>query len=104
MTQGLMIDRPAETSPSARPSLDLVLSRIFLGWVTLRTLAWSIVLFLLQASPSLDVIEMLTWGRYWQWGYHKHPPLPAWIAEFAFQVSGGSLFGVYLASYLCVAV
>jgi len=79
-------------------------ARIFWIWLALRTALWSVVLFLVQPNPALDVVEMLTWGRHWQWGYHKHPPLPAWMAEAAYQLVGGSLFGVYLLTYLCVAV
>jgi 4-amino-4-deoxy-L-arabinose transferase-like glycosyltransferase len=55
-------------------------------------------------NAPLDLIEWLAWGREWQWGYHKHPPLPAWIAEIFFQLAGHRVWGVYLASYLCIAV
>ncbi len=40
------------------------------------------------------------WGHQWQLGYHKHPPLPAWIAEAAAVACGGHFWGVYLASQL----
>ena len=33
-------------------------------------------------------------------GYHKHPPLPAWIAEAAAVGCGGHFWGVYLVSQL----
>ena len=40
------------------------------------------------------------WGHQWQLGYHKHPPLPAWIAEAAAVGCGGHFWGVYLVSQL----
>jgi 4-amino-4-deoxy-L-arabinose transferase-like glycosyltransferase len=63
-----------------------------------------LIVSLTQANAPLDLIEWLGWGREWQWGYHKHPPLPAWIAEAFAQLSPGSVWGVYLAGYLTAAV
>ncbi len=28
-----------------------------------------------------DMIENLYWGQEWQWGYYKHPPFFAWVAQ-----------------------
>ncbi len=81
-----------------------VCARVFWTWLLVRTVLWTVMLFLVQPNPSLDVVEMLVWGRERQWGYHKHPPLPAWLAELFYQASGGSFLGVYFAGYLCVAL
>ncbi|MBI2804376.1 MAG: glycosyltransferase family 39 protein [Planctomycetes bacterium] len=79
-------------------------ARIFWTWLIARTLVWPLVVFFAVPNPPMDVIEVLMWGREWQFGYHKHPPLSAWLAEIFFQASGESLFGVYLGSYVCVAL
>jgi hypothetical protein len=89
----------AETATMAR-----VCARVFWSWLALRTLVWTALASLTQPNAALDLIEWLAWGREWQWGYHKHPPLPAWIAEAFFQLAGRHVWGVYLASYLCAAL
>jgi 4-amino-4-deoxy-L-arabinose transferase-like glycosyltransferase len=78
-------------------------ARLFWGWLTLRTLLWTALAALTQPNGPLDLIEWLSWGHEWRWGYHKHPPLPAWIAEAAAALSPGDVWGVYLASYLTTA-
>ena len=41
-------------------------------------LSYTAVACLTLRNPPTDVVEMLTWGKEWSWGYHTHPPLPAW--------------------------
>jgi 4-amino-4-deoxy-L-arabinose transferase-like glycosyltransferase len=81
-----------------------VCARLFWSWLALRTLLWTVFASVTQPNAPLDLIEWLAWGREWQWGYHKHPPLPAWIAETFFQFADRHVWGVYLASYLCTAL
>lgn len=78
-------------------------SRLFVVWLVVRTVIWTVLAYL-QPNPPLDTIEWLTWGREWQLGYHKHPPLAAWVAEVAFRWSGGSFLGIYLTSYLAIGL
>jgi 4-amino-4-deoxy-L-arabinose transferase-like glycosyltransferase len=58
-------------------------------WVGFATFAlvhgaiWTILPFLLYANLPLDLIEALTYGREWQIGYDKLPPLPWWLVEVA---------------------
>jgi 4-amino-4-deoxy-L-arabinose transferase-like glycosyltransferase len=63
---------------------------------------WALLAGLTQHTPPLDTVEWVCWGREWQLGYHKHPPLGAWMAELAFRLTPGSFAGVYLLSYACV--
>ncbi|HSM95491.1 MAG TPA: glycosyltransferase family 39 protein [Rhizomicrobium sp.] len=64
---------------------------------------WTALPLLLSKSMPLDVVsDMLPWGHEWQWGYYKHPPLPAWLAEAAFSAAGGT--GVYLLSQVFIAL
>ena len=48
-------------------------------WAVAYGLLWSIVPPLLSSSFPLDVAESLSWGREWQWGNYKHPPLAPWV-------------------------
>jgi hypothetical protein len=79
-------------------------TRLFWAWLIVRTLAWTALAGLTMWNPPTDVAEMLSWGREWSWGYHTHPPLPAWIAEISAFLAGGSLWGVYLASHVLIGV
>jgi hypothetical protein len=88
--------------PLVRRDVAATCQRLFVAWLALRTAAWTLVA-LAQPNPPLDIVEWLAWGREWQLGYHKHPPLAAWVAELAFRLTPGSLLGVYLAGYLSVA-
>ena len=99
---------PVPLRPTAGPPLaslprdTLALAdRTILVWLLLRTVAWVLVA-LTQPNPPLDVVEWLSWGRQWQLGYHKHPPLAAWIADIAYRLTPGSFLGVYLTGYLSV--
>lgn len=85
-----------------RADTGALIHRVFVGWLILRTLAWTLVAFA-QPNPPLDVVEWLAWGRQWQLGYAKHPPLAAWVAEFVYRLTPGSFLGLYLTSYLAVA-
>ncbi|HLK80127.1 MAG TPA: glycosyltransferase family 39 protein [Xanthobacteraceae bacterium] len=44
---------------------------------------WTILPSALYANLPLDIIEALTYGREWQLGYDKLPPLPWWLVEIA---------------------
>ena len=73
-----------------------------IGWaaVAIYLLAWTLLPpFLIESFP-LDVVESLAWGREWQWGYYKHPPLPPEVLH-AFYLAFGK-FGPFLLSQLCV--
>ncbi len=64
-------------------------------------LAWSLVPPLVAPGFPLDVVESLTWGREWQWGYYKHPPLAPWLLYVFYRVFGRA--GPYLLSQVCIA-
>lgn len=63
---------------------------------------WMMVACMTQANAPFDHIEMLYWGHEWQWGYYKHPPLPAWMAEAAAMLTGDTIWSVYALSQLCI--
>jgi 4-amino-4-deoxy-L-arabinose transferase-like glycosyltransferase len=80
-----------------------VASRWFWLLVAIHVIVWTIVPALSQPAAPLDTIEMRYLGTQWQMGYHKHPPLPSWIAAAAAESCGDSFVGVYLASQLGMA-
>ena len=44
---------------------------------------WTVLPALIYANLPLDLIEALVYGREWQLGYDKLPPLPWWLIEVA---------------------
>src|SRR5712672_2930474 len=44
---------------------------------------WTLLPAALYPNLPLDLIEALTYGREWQLGYDKLPPLPWWLVEIA---------------------
>jgi 4-amino-4-deoxy-L-arabinose transferase-like glycosyltransferase len=55
----------------------------FLGFAVLHVAVWTALPTLLYPNLPLDLIEALTYGREWQLGYDKLPPLPWWLVEMA---------------------
>ena len=49
--------------------------------MALHFIVWTALPTLLYANLPLDLIEALTYGREWQLGYDKLPPLPWWLVE-----------------------
>jgi len=62
---------------------------------------WTMLPTLFANNLPLDVVEALAWGREWQMGHHKHPPLSAWLAESV--RIGDSHWPLFLLSQLMVA-
>lgn len=85
---------PPSQTPPGLPRGVLVFAALYL-------LAWSLLPPLLTAGFALDVVESLTWGREWQWGYYKHPPLAPWVLHLLWSAFGE--VGPYLLSQLCIA-
>jgi dolichyl-phosphate-mannose-protein mannosyltransferase len=73
----------------------------FGAFALLHAALWTILPFLLYPNLPLDLIEALTYGREWQLGYDKLPPLPWWLVELVFRLGGGD-FAYYLLAQLCV--
>src|SRR5579884_762693 len=60
----------------------------FAGFLGGRFTVWTAQPALLYATLPLDLIEALTYGREWQLGYDKLPPLPWWLVEIMHRVFG----------------
>ncbi|HEX5508255.1 MAG TPA: glycosyltransferase family 39 protein, partial [Pseudolabrys sp.] len=75
--------------------------RTFAAFVILHTLVWTALPTLLYANLPLDLIEALIYGREWQLGYDKLPPLPWWLVEIAYRLIGHD-FAYYLLAQVAV--
>ncbi len=77
-----------------------------LAWVLgLHLVVWTVLPIIVCRNLQLDLAEGLAVGKEWQLGYWKHPPLPWWLADLFYRVSG-QIESVYLlgplVSVLCL--
>jgi len=92
---------PAGARASAGPKDAGALPwRSVLTVAALYALAWTLLPPLLESSFPLDVVESLTWGREWQWGNYKHPPLSPWVLHVFYRAFGD--VGPFLLSQVCI--
>ena len=54
----------------------------------LHLVTWTLVPMLVCPNLQLDLVEDLALGKEWQLGYWKHPPLPWWIADLVYRLTG----------------
>jgi hypothetical protein len=99
-------------NPELEP-MQAVSHSSFLAWIAAspgRALAailavhgavWTMLPTLLYPNLPLDLIEALVYGREWQLGYDKLPPLPWWLVEVVSRIVGHDL-GFYLLAQLAV--
>jgi hypothetical protein len=60
----------------------------FGAFLTQQFLVWTVLPALFYPNLPLDLIEALTYGREWQLGYDKLPPLPWWMVELVYRAIG----------------
>jgi 4-amino-4-deoxy-L-arabinose transferase-like glycosyltransferase len=75
----------------------------FAAFLILHGLVWTILPAALYPNLPLDLIEALTYGREWQLGYDKLPPLPWWLVEITYRIFGHDLFYYALAQGVVIA-
>ena len=80
------------------------LSNAFYFFVTIHLIAWTTIPSLTNNNLPLDTIEALAWGSNLDWGFNKHPPMSAFIAEFFYQIFGSQDWAYYLLSQICVII
>ena len=73
----------------------------FAAFLGLHVVVWTALPALLYPNLPLDLIEALVYGREWQFGYDKLPPLPWWLVEIAYRVIGQD-FAYYLLAQMAV--
>jgi hypothetical protein len=75
--------------------------RAFAAFAALHAAVWTLLPTLLYANLPLDLIEALMYGREWQLGYDKLPPLPWWLVEIVYRLAGHD-FAYYLLAQISV--
>lgn len=75
--------------------------RAFAAFIALHAAVWTVLPTLLYANLPLDLIEALMYGREWQLGYDKLPPLPWWLVEIVYRFAGQD-FAYYLLAQVSV--
>ena len=60
----------------------------FAAFALVHAALWTALPAALYPNLPLDLIEALTYGREWQLGYDKLPPLPWWLVELAWRAFG----------------
>jgi 4-amino-4-deoxy-L-arabinose transferase-like glycosyltransferase len=64
---------------------------------------WTILPILICPNLQLDLVEDLALGKEWQLGYWKHPPLPWWIADLVYGLTG-TIAALYLLGPLAAVI
>ena len=70
--------------------------------LTLHVVIWTLLPILVCPNLQLDLVEDLALGKEWQLGYWKHPPLPWWLADIAYRITG-DIHAIYLLGPLSAA-
>lgn len=91
----------ASHAPSFLARIAASPGRALAAILALHATVWTALPALLYPNLPLDLIEALLYGREWQLGYDKLPPLPWWLVE-AVHVTIGHDFGYYLLAQVAV--
>ena len=79
-------------------------SKIFFTFLFVHLVIWTLVPTLTNQNLPLDTIEALAWGSNLDWGFSKHPPLSAFVAEIFYQIFGSQDWAYYFLSQLFVVI
>jgi hypothetical protein len=97
------VDQTSAPRSGLRASIGTRIARrprqAFVAFLALHAVVWTLLPSILYPNLPLDLIEALTYGREWQLGYDKLPPLPWWMVQAA-----NNLLGVDAAYYLMAQV
>lgn len=77
-------------------------TRVFVALCLIHLIAWTLMPVLLHGNLPFDTVEGIAWGRQWQWGYDKHPPLAAWLSALVSHWDATRDIGVYALGQLSV--
>jgi 4-amino-4-deoxy-L-arabinose transferase-like glycosyltransferase len=75
----------------------------FAAFAVLHMAVWTVLPAIFYPNLPLDLIEALTYGREWQLGYDKLPPLPWWLVEIAYRLAGHDIAYYALAQIAVIA-
>jgi 4-amino-4-deoxy-L-arabinose transferase-like glycosyltransferase len=98
----------ARTTPKNGDFLDSVVNfalrhpvRVLLIVMAAHVVVWTLLPLLTASNLELDLAEDLALGKEWQLGYWKHPPLPWWLADAVYRLTG-HLQSIYVLAPLAV--
>ena len=78
------------------------INKVFLVFLSLHLIVWTLIPALSNVNLPLDTIEHLAWGSNLDWGFNKHPPLVAIVLEFFFSNIWKSRLGIlFFKSNIC---
>ena len=80
------------------------LRNLFYCFLTIHLIVWTVVPSLTNNNLPLDTIEALAWGSNLDWGFNKHPPMSAFLAEIFYKIFGAQDWAYYLLSQICVII
>jgi len=81
-------------------------SAFVFSFAAIHAVLWTVILINLKAAQDvhMDVAEAFAWGRKFQLGYGKHPPLAGWVAGVWFKMFPVSDWATYLLAMTTVSV
>ena len=80
------------------------LINFFYIFLAVHLIVWTAIPTLTNNNLPLDTIEALAWGSNLDWGFNKHPPMSAFLAEIFYQIFGSKDWAYYLLSQICVII
>ena len=78
------------------------ISDLFVLFLIVHLLVWTLVPTLSNSNLPLDTIEALAWGSNLDWGFNKHPPMSAFAVEIFYQIFGSQDWAYYFLSQIFV--
>src|SRR5262245_15643625 len=76
---------------------------VLMSLLALHLVVWTILPIVTCPNLQLDLAEDLALGKEWQLGYWKHPPLPWWIADLSYRLTG-TVDALYLLGPLAAVI
>ena len=80
------------------------IGNLFYIFLTIHLIIWTAIPTFTNQNLPLDTIEALAWGSNLDWGFNKHPPMSAFLAEIFYQIFGAQDWAYYLLSQICVII
>ncbi len=80
------------------------IDKIFYLFVLSHLLIWTLIPSISNTNLPLDTIEALAWGSNLDWGFSKHPPVSAFVANIIYNIFGSNDWSYYFLSQICVAI
>ncbi len=93
MAEPLIADEPVPAAAGAGLTgwIESRPRAAFGAFLALHFAVWTALPALLYANLPLDLVEALAYGREWQLGYDKLPPLPWWLVEILHRAFGADI-------------